>query len=88
MKFKAKIFVTLRPSVLDPAGTAVKSALAHIGEIGSQVESVRIGKYIEMIFNAEDRESAIANVHLACDRLLANPVIETYTFELNPYETE
>jgi phosphoribosylformylglycinamidine synthase subunit PurS len=91
MKFKAKIFVTLRPSVLDPAGTAVKSALDQldlIGETDRHVESVRIGKYIETIFNTEDRESAIAYMHLACDRLLANPVIETYTFELNPYQTE
>jgi len=88
MKFKAKIFVTLRPSVLDPAGTAVKSALAQIDKTDRHVESVRIGKYIEMIFDTEDRESAIAYVHLACDRLLANPVIETHTFELTPYETE
>jgi phosphoribosylformylglycinamidine synthase subunit PurS len=87
MKFKAKIFVTLSPSVLDPAGTAVKSALDQIGD-DRQVESVRIGKYIETIFNTEDRELAIAYVHLACDRLLVNPVIETYTFEINPCETE
>jgi phosphoribosylformylglycinamidine synthase len=83
-KFKAKIFVTLRPSVLDPAGTAVKSALAQMEH---QVESVRIGKYVEMIFDAKDQQNAKDQVDLACDRLLANPVIETYTFELNPYES-
>lgn len=98
MKFKAKIFVTLRPSVLDPAGTAVKSALEHLiqnseqkpdrnleqiqNEIEIGIDSVRIGKFIEMIFNAKDREMATERVNLACDRLLANPVIETYTFEL------
>ncbi|AFY74593.1 phosphoribosylformylglycinamidine synthase, purS protein [Synechococcus sp. PCC 7502] len=79
MKFTAKIFVTLRHSVLDPAGTAVKSALEQMHQ---EVESVRIGKYIEMIINATDQEIAIQQVNLACDRLLANPVIETYTFEL------
>ncbi len=85
MKIKAKIFVTLRPSVLDPAGTAVKAALEQMQH---NVESVRIGKYIEMIFEAEDRVSAESQVNLACDRLLANPVIETYTFELNPSESD
>lgn len=84
-KFKARIFVTLRPSVLDPAGTAVKSALAQMQH---DVESVRIGKYIEMIFNAEDQVSAESQVNLACDRLLANPVIETYSFELNLFESD
>ena len=85
MKIKAKIFVTLRPSILDPAGTAVKAALEQMQH---NVESVRIGKYIEMIFEAEDRVSAESQVNLACDRLLANPVIETYTFELNPSESD
>jgi len=85
VKIKAKIFVTLRPSILDPAGTAVKAALEQMQH---NVESVRIGKYIEMIFEAEDRVSAESQVNLACDRLLANPVIETYTFELNPSESD
>ena len=90
MKFKARIFVTLRPSVLDPAGTAVKSALEHLNhpeQMQNEIESVRIGKYIEMIFSAENGEMATVQVNLACDRLLANPVIETYTFELNPSES-
>lgn len=84
MKYKAKIFVTLRPSVLDPAGTAVKSALEQMHHA---VESVRIGKYVEMIINAENQDIASEQVNLACDLLLANPVIENYTFELNPYES-
>jgi phosphoribosylformylglycinamidine synthase len=83
MKYKARIFVTLRPSVLDPAGTAVKSALEQMHH---EVESVRIGKYVEMIINAEDQDIASEQVNLACDRLLANPVIENYTFELTPSE--
>jgi phosphoribosylformylglycinamidine synthase subunit PurS len=83
MKYKARIFVTLRPSVLDPAGTAVKSALEQMHHA---IESVRIGKYIEIVFNAENHDAATEQVNLACDRLLANPVIENYTFELNPSE--
>lgn len=76
MKFTAKIYVTLRPSVLDPAGTAVRSALPD------NVDSVRIGKYIEMVLHAEDLESASHQVHQTCDQLLANPVIEIYRFDL------
>jgi phosphoribosylformylglycinamidine synthase subunit PurS len=81
MKFKAKIYVTLRPSVLDPAGTAVQSALSQIQQ---NVSSVRIGKYVEMILDADDEAIASAQVHTACDRLLANPVIEDFSFDLMP----
>lgn len=79
----------LRPSVLDPAGTAVKSALNQMQDqmqLG-QVESVRIGKFIEMIIDAENVEMANQQINTACDRLLANPVIETYTFELSSGES-
>ncbi len=81
MKFKAKIYVTLRPSVLDPAGTAVQSALSQIQQ---NVSSVRIGKYVEMMLDADDEAIASALVHTACDRLLANPVIEDFSFDLMP----
>jgi phosphoribosylformylglycinamidine synthase subunit PurS len=82
MKFKAKVFVTLRPSVLDPAGTAVQSALT---QMNYHVESVRIGKYVEMLLEAENEAEASTQLHHACDQLLANPVIENYHFELvNP----
>ncbi len=80
MKFKARVYVTLRPSVLDPAGTAVQSALT---QMDFAVESVRIGKYIEMVLDAEDEKDADAKLNLACDRLLTNPVIEDYCFELD-----
>jgi len=80
MKFKARVYVTLRPSVLDPAGTAVQSALT---QMDFAVESVRIGKYIEMVLDAEDEKDADTKLNLACDRLLTNPVIEDYCFELD-----
>ena len=83
-KYHSRIYVTLRPSVLDPAGTAVESGLQQLGYRG--VEQVRIGKYIELTLQATDREEANQQLHQMCDRLLANPVIENYCFELTPME--
>ncbi len=79
-KYHARIYVTLRPSVLDPAGTAVQSGLAHMGY--TDVESVRIGKYIEVNLSATDETAAHKQLDLMCDQLLANPVIENYRIEL------
>lgn len=79
-KFHAQIYVTLRPSVLDPAGTAVKSGLEHMGY--DHVDQVRIGKYIELTLSAEDEATASQQLDRICDQLLANPVIENYRFEL------
>jgi phosphoribosylformylglycinamidine synthase len=78
--FQARIYVTLRPSVLDPAGTAVESGLKQLGYQG--VEKVRIGKYIELTLTADDEAQAREQLNLMCDRLLANPVIENYRIEL------
>lgn len=80
MKFKARVYVTLRPSVLDPAGTAVQSALQ---QMNYAVDSVRIGKFVEIVLDAEDEKDADLKLNEACDRLLANPVIENYCFELD-----
>ncbi len=79
-KYQAHIYVTLRPSVLDPAGTAVQSGLVQMGY--ENVEQIRIGKYIELKLQAIDEATAREQVELICDRLLANPVIENYRFEL------
>ncbi len=78
-KYQAKIYVTLRPSVLDPAGTAVRSGLT---QLGYDVEQVRIGKYIEVTLTANSKEDAGQQLDQMCDRLLANPVIENYRFEI------
>ncbi len=72
-KYRANIYVTLRPSVLDPAGTAVQSGLSHMGY--NNVEQVRIGKYIELTLSAADEKKAQAQVEQMCAQLLANPVI-------------
>lgn len=78
MKYQARIFITLRPSVLDPAGTAVQSALK---QMDYHVDSVRIGKYVEIALEANDDEEATQKLDEAADKLLANPVIENYRFE-------
>lgn len=80
--YKAKIYVTLRPSVLDPEGTAVASGLQQQGY--TEVEEVRMGKYMELTLNSETEESARKRVNQMCHQLLANPVIENYRFELEP----
>jgi phosphoribosylformylglycinamidine synthase subunit PurS len=78
--YQAQIYVTLRPSVLDPAGTAVQSGLKHMGY--DNVESVRIGKYVELNLIAENETAAREQLDKVCDQLLANPVIENYRFDL------
>ncbi len=76
----ARIYVTLKPGVLDAQGDTVKSALETLGFTG--VEEVRIGKFMLVTFNSATVEDAKAQVEEMCRRLLANPVIEDYTFEM------
>jgi phosphoribosylformylglycinamidine synthase subunit PurS len=78
--YQARIYVTLRPSVLDPAGAAVRSGIEHMGF--RNVSDVRIGKYIEVVLAGDSADAAQQEVDQICDRLLANPVIENYRFEL------
>ena len=77
--FKARVFVHLRPSVLDPAGEATRSATKRLGIDG--VTQLRIGKSIELEIEAADKEDARAKIELMSDRLLANPVIEDWSLE-------
>ena len=79
-QYQANIYITLRPSVLDPAGTAVQSGLKHMGY--EQVEQIRIGKYIELKLSSIDETSARQQLDTMCKQLLANPVIENYRFDL------
>lgn len=79
-KYQSRIYITLRPSVLDPAGVAVQSGLEQLGY--QEVKEVRIGKYIELTLSAKDEANAKEKLDQMCDRLLANPVIENYSFEL------
>ncbi len=84
-KYQAQIYVTLRPSVLDPAGTAVQSGLKHLGY--ENVEQIRIGKYIEVTLDASSEAIAREQLDRICDQLLANPVIENYRFDLQSLST-
>ncbi|MFO0119405.1 MAG: phosphoribosylformylglycinamidine synthase subunit PurS, partial [Cyanobium sp.] len=78
--FKARVLVSLRPSVLDPAGEATRAAAQRLGVEG--VKRLRIGKAIEVDLEAPDRAEAQARLDLLGDRLLANPVIENWSVDL------
>jgi len=78
---KARVYVTLKPGVLDPQGKAIQHALGALGFDG--VESVRQGKVIELALAASDRVAAQAEVEAMCQKLLANTVIENYAIELD-----
>ncbi|MBO6523158.1 MAG: phosphoribosylformylglycinamidine synthase subunit PurS [Balneolaceae bacterium] len=79
--YKAKVNVTLRPSILDPKGKAAHHALQNLGI--SQVEKVRIGKFIELDINADSESAAKEIVETACAKLLANEVMEDFEIEIN-----
>ena len=76
--FQVKVSIRLRPSVLDPAGEAVKSAASKLGVEG--VNSLRIGKLIDINLDAVEKEEAIEKIEMLCDRLFANKVIEDYEY--------
>ncbi|WP_223068870.1 phosphoribosylformylglycinamidine synthase subunit PurS [Paenibacillus caui] len=77
---KATVYVTIKQSVLDPQGVAVQGALHSMGF--QEVESVRIGKYMELTLDTNDRAEAEARLRMMCEKLLANTVVEDYRFEL------
>jgi phosphoribosylformylglycinamidine synthase PurS subunit len=77
--YKVKVYVTLRESVLDPQGTAVKSSLHSLSY--KEVQDVRIGKFLELTIEKSERP-VDELVKEMCERLLANTVIEDFTYEL------
>ena len=78
--FLARIYVTLKPTVNDPQGLTIRGALHSLGFSG--VDSVRSGKCMEIRLNASKRGDAEAQVTEMCRKLLANPVIEEFRFEI------
>lgn len=78
--YKAIITVTLKESVLDPQGVAVKGSLHSLGF--EDVADVRIGKWMEVLIDEQERSAAENQVEAMCEKLLANPVIENYRYEL------
>ncbi len=77
---KARVTVTLKPSILDPQGKAIEGALKSLGVQG--VGAVRQGKIFEIELDGADRAGAEAALKQAADKLLANTVIENYRIEL------
>ena len=76
---KATVLVRPKPGILDPQGEAVGSALGHLG---FEVRDARVGKVIDLELDAADETEAKAEVERMCERLLANPLIESYEIEL------
>ena len=79
-QFEVKVSIRLRPSVLDPAGEAIKSAASKLGVEG--INSLRIGKLIEVNLDANQEDEAKEKIELLCDRLFANRVIEDFDYYL------
>jgi len=78
--YLARVYVTLKPTVNDPQGLTIKGGLHMLGF--DTVESVRAGKYMEITLDGSDRAQAEEQVREMCRKLLANPVIEDFRFEL------
>mgnify|MGYP005656312663 FL=1 len=79
-RYQARVLVRLRPSVLDPAGEATRGAAERLGVEG--IRKLRIGKAVELELDAPDADEARRRLELLSDRLLANPVIEDWSLEL------
>ena len=78
--FLARVYVTLKPTVNDPQGLTIRGGLHSLGF--DIVESVRAGKYLEIRLEESDQTTAEERVAEMCRKLLANPVIEDFRFEL------
>ena len=76
---KARVVVTLKNGVLDPQGKAIEGALRSLGVDG--VASVRQGKVFDVEIDGEDKAAATANLQAACEKLLANTVIENFKID-------
>jgi phosphoribosylformylglycinamidine synthase len=84
-QFKAKVTVMFRKSILDPQGAAIERAVkSHVeGDLSfPDVSSVRVGKVVELTMDGTDAESVSEKVKTLADRVLANPVMEEYTVEV------
>jgi phosphoribosylformylglycinamidine synthase len=76
---KATVLVRPKPGILDPQGQAVESSLRHLG---FDVGEARVGRLVDVELATDDREAALAELKRMCDKLLTNPLIESYEIEL------
>lgn len=81
MKFRAEIDIMPMKEILDPQGKAVKLGLANLGL--KEVQDVRIGKHIKLELEAADQQEATAKVEDACKKLLANLIMEDYSYTIH-----
>ena len=84
MKFLAAIDIMPLKELLDPQGKTVAKNMKHIDLDG--IEDVRIGKHITITLEADDEASANEKVETACKKLLANTIMESYSFTINPID--
>ncbi len=78
--FKATVIIKRRPSILDPQGKAVEQGAKLLGF--NNIEQTRIGKYIEFLVNVNEKSTATKEVEEYCNKLLANPIMEDYHYDL------
>jgi phosphoribosylformylglycinamidine synthase PurS subunit len=76
---KATVLVRPKPGILDPQGQAVESSLRHLG---FEVAETRVGRLVDVELATGDRAQALAELEQMCERLLTNPLIESYSIEL------
>lgn len=81
MKFKAEIDVMPLEALLDPQGKAVTGSMKNIGL--PEIENVRIGRHVTLVVEAASEADANEKVETACKKLLANPIMEFYTFSVS-----
>ena len=84
-KFRAEIDVMPKKEILDPQGKAVTGSMKNLGL--SEIQNVRIGKHISLEIDADTVEIANAKVEQACKNLLANLIMESYSFSVNEYKS-
>lgn len=84
MRYKAEVEIMPLKEILDPQGKAVKLGLANLGL--KEVTDVRIGKHITLELEADSKESAQEKVDVACKKLLANLIMESYQFTVTEKE--
>jgi len=83
--YQARIYITLKPTVNDPQGVTVLSSLHRLGF--DSAEDVRVGKYLLVNIDESDRAKAESAATEMCQKLLANPVIEEFRFDLEEIQT-
>jgi len=78
--FLAKVYITYKKGVLDPQGSTVKKALGTMGF--DTIEDVRVGKYMEIMLEEKEKDVAEQKIKEMCDKVLTNPVIEEYSYDI------